>query len=101
MRSLLRNLRFAFRMMAKSPGTTLAILLTLTLGIGFPERITYVFSPDQPRDSVQVAASVVTADGVSPFPLSVTVSSLLAGSTTASGTSDVTTTVSLDHILML
>jgi predicted permease len=34
MQSLLRNLRFAFRMMVKSPGTTVAILLTLTLGIG-------------------------------------------------------------------
>ena len=34
MQSLLRNLRFAFRMMANNPGTTLAILLTLTLGIG-------------------------------------------------------------------
>jgi putative ABC transport system permease protein len=34
MQSFLRNLRFAFRMMAKSPGFTAAILFTLALGIG-------------------------------------------------------------------
>lgn len=74
---------------------------TLTVGLGFPENITYVFSPTQPKGSVQVAASVVTPDGAASFPLSVQVSSLLAGSATANGTSDTTTTVGLDHILML
>lgn len=34
MQSLSRNLHFSFRMMARNPGTTLAILLILTLGIG-------------------------------------------------------------------
>ena len=75
--------------------------VTLTLGLGFPENITYVFSPTQPKGSVQVAASVILPDGTSSFPLAVQVKSLLAGSATASGTSDTTTTVSLDHILML
>lgn len=74
---------------------------TLTVGLGFPERVSYVFSPSQPWGSVQVAASVVTQSGVAPFPLNVQVSSLLAGSNTASGSSDATTTVTLDHILML
>ena len=74
---------------------------TLTLGLGFPEHVTYVFSLSQPWGSVQVAASVVTQDGVTPFPLSVKLSSLLAGSNTVSGSSDATTTVTLDHILML
>ncbi len=74
---------------------------TLTVGLGFPERVSYVFGPDQPWGTVTVAASVVTADGVAPFPLDVKVSSLLAGSSTASGTSDDTTTVALDHVVML
>jgi putative ABC transport system permease protein len=34
MQSLLRNLRFAARLLVKSPGFTLAILLTLAVGIG-------------------------------------------------------------------
>jgi putative ABC transport system permease protein len=34
MQSFLRNLRFAFRMMVKSPGFTAAVVMTLALGIG-------------------------------------------------------------------
>jgi hypothetical protein len=83
------------------PSGALIGQITLTVGLGFPENVTYVYSPDQPWGSVQVAASVVTADGVDPFPLTVKVSSLLAGSNTAGGTSDATTTVTLDHVLML
>lgn len=75
--------------------------VTLTVGLGFPEKVSYVFSPTQPWGSVQVAASVVTQNGVAPFPVSVQVSSLLAGTNTASGTSDATTTISLNHLLML
>lgn len=74
---------------------------TLTVGLGFPEVVTYVFSPDQPWGSVRIAASVRTQDGVAAFPLSIQVSSLLAGSATASGTSDTTATVALQHLLML
>lgn len=74
---------------------------TLTVGLGFPEHITYVFSPAQPWGSVQVAATVIAADGAAPFPLTLQVSSLVAGSNATSGTSDSTAIVSLDHILML
>jgi hypothetical protein len=83
------------------PSGALLGQITLTVGLGFPENVTYVFSPDLPWGSVQVSASVITADGVDPFPVSVKVSSLLAGSNTAGGTSDATTTVTLDHVLML
>jgi len=34
MTSLIRNLRFSLRMLAKNPGLTLAVILTLALGIG-------------------------------------------------------------------
>lgn len=83
------------------PSGSLIGQTTLTLGLGFPEHVTYIFSPSQPWGSVQVATSVVTPNGVAPFPLSVQVSSLLAGNSSASGSSDTTTTVTLDHILML
>lgn len=74
---------------------------TLTLGLGVPENVSYVFSPTQPRGSVQVAVTVVPRDGVASFPTSVRVSSLLAGNATASGTSDASLSVALDHLLML
>ena len=83
------------------PSGALIGKLTLTAGLGFPERVSYIFSPTQPWGSIQVATSAITAGGVSPFAVSVQVSSLLAGSNTASGTSSVTTTVSLNHLLML
>lgn len=83
------------------PSGSLVGKLTLTVGLGFPEKVTYVFSPALSWGSIRVAASVVTQDGAASFPVSVQVSSLLAGSSTASGTSAATMTVALDHLLML
>lgn len=83
------------------PSAALIDKLTLTVGLGFPENVTYIFSPSQPWGSIQVTAAVVTQDGVAPFPVSVRVSSLLAGANTTSGASDSTLTVALDHVLML
>jgi hypothetical protein len=82
------------------PSGSLINKTTLTVGIGFPERVTYVFSPRQGWGSILVAASVITHHGVAPFPVSLQVSSLSAGSNSADGTSDATTTVALDHVLM-
>jgi hypothetical protein len=75
--------------------------LTLTAGLGFPEKVTYVFSAAQPWGSIRVDASVITQDGVAPFPAGVQASALLAGSATAGGTSATTLSVTLDHLLML
>ncbi len=83
------------------PSGSLLGKITLTAGLGFPERVTYVFSGAQAWGSVQVAATVVTQDSVSPFPVNVQVSALLTGPNQASGTSDTPTVVGLDHILML
>lgn len=83
------------------PSGALLGQITLTAGLGFPEHVTYVFSPSQAWGSVQVAATVVTADGVAPFPLALQVSSLLAGTKATSGSSDATAIVTLDHILMV
>lgn len=83
------------------PSGSLLGKTTLTVGLGILENVTYVFSPSQPWGSVQVAESVVPQDGVAPFPVSVKVSSLLAGSDQTSGTSGTTMTVGLDHLLML
>lgn len=74
---------------------------TLTLGLGVPENVSYVFSPTQPRGSIQVTATVVPQNGAAALPVSMRVSSLLAGNATASGTSDAPLTVTLDHLLML
>lgn len=83
------------------PSGSLIGKTTLTLGLGIPENVTYVFSPSQPWGSVQVAASVVPQDGVAPFPVSVQISSLLAGSNLVSGLSGTTVSVALNHLLML
>jgi len=82
------------------PSGALIGKLTLTVGLGFPENVTYVYSPTQPAGSIQVAASVITQDDPAPFPMSVQVSSLLAGTKSMSGTSASTITVFLDHLLM-
>ncbi len=74
---------------------------SLTVGLGFPEKVTYVFSPTQPKGTMSIAASVVTAPGVAPFATSVQVTTLLDGIHTASGYSNETVGVTLGHLLML
>jgi hypothetical protein len=83
------------------PSGSLINETTLTVGLGIPEKVTYIFSPSQPWGSVHVATSVIAQDGVAPFPVSVQVSSLLAGTDEAHGVSDATTSVDLAHLLML
>jgi hypothetical protein len=83
------------------PSSSLIGKTTLTLGLGVPENVSYVFSPDQPRGTIQVAATAIPQDGAASFPVSVKLSSLLAGSSMASGNSGDTITVALDHLLML
>ena len=73
---------------------------TLTAGIGFPEKVTYVFSSAQPWGSVKVAATVVTQSGVAPFPTSLQVTGLLV-SGTASGWSNAVLSTSISHLIML
>jgi hypothetical protein len=82
------------------PSGALLSVVRLTVGIGFPEKVTYVFSPSMPRNTLQVAATVQTAAGVAPFPTSVQVTSLLVG-TTASGYSNGTVVATLGRLLML
>ncbi len=72
----------------------------LTIGIGFPEKVTYVYSAAQPRGTLQVAATVRTPSGVAPFLTSVQVTSLLVG-VTSSGYSNGTVTATLGNLLML
>lgn len=83
------------------PSGALVGKITLTVGLGVPESVTYVYSPSQPWGSVQVTATVVPQDGATSIPVSVQVSSLLAGSATASGSSGAPLTVTLNHVLML
>ncbi len=77
---------------------------TLTVGLGFPEKVTYVYSSALPWGSMKVEATVQTADGVAPFPTTVRVTSpeaLLTLSKAASGMSDSTVTVGLNGMVML
>jgi hypothetical protein len=74
---------------------------TLTVGIGFPEKVIYVYSPTQARGTLQIDATVQTQPGTAPFQTRVQVTTLTAGIATASGLSDATLTVAVDHQLML
>jgi hypothetical protein len=82
------------------PAGSLIGKTTLTVGLGFPEKVTYVFSGTQPWGTLQIAASVVTQSGVAPFPTSVQATSLLAGNA-ASGLSNQTVVVALGNQPML
>ena len=82
------------------PSGALLSVVSLTVGIGFPEKVTYVYSPSMPRGTLQVAATVQTVAGTAPFPTSVRVTSLLVG-TTASGYSNGTVIATLGRLLML
>ncbi len=70
MQSLLRNLRFGARTMARSPGFTLAAILILTLGIGANTAIFTVtsavllrpFPYPEPRELVHLVAKEKTED---------------------------------------
>ncbi len=73
---------------------------TLTAGLGFPEKVTYVFSKTQTRGTMRIAATVQTQAGVAPFATTVQASSLLSASQ-ASGTSNSTVTVNLGNLVML
>jgi hypothetical protein len=82
------------------PKGALLSVVSLTIGIGFPEKVTYVYSSSMPKGTLQVAATVKTVAGVAPFLTSVHVTSLLVG-TTASGYSNTTVVATLGRLLML
>lgn len=82
------------------PSGSLLGPIRLTIGLGFPEKVTYVFSKTQAWGTMQIAASVVTQAGVSPFPTTVQATSLLAGAM-ASGLSNQTVVVMLGKQIML
>jgi hypothetical protein len=67
---------------------------TLTKGISFPERVTYVFSALQPAGTLRIDATVQTQPGVQPFATTVRASAPPAH-VTATGPSNSTVTVQL------
>lgn len=73
---------------------------TLTLGIGFPEKVTYVYSYRQPWGTMSIAATVQTLPGTAPFATTVQATGLLTGGS-AQGSSTSTVTVNVGHLLML
>ena len=77
---------------------------TLTVGLGFPEKVTYVFSKAQRWDTMKIATTVQVQKGVAPFPISVTATSplsLLTGTTSASGMSNSTVTLNVGNLIMV
>jgi len=77
---------------------------TLTVGLGFPEKVTYVFSSSQAWGTMKVAATVQTQRGTPPFQTTLQVTSprsLLSGSSTASGRSNSTVTVTVKNLVMV
>lgn len=73
---------------------------TLTVGAGFPEKVVYVFSAQQPHGTLRVAASVVTTAGMTPFQTDVQVTTL-GGITTASGLSNTIISLTSSSLLSL
>jgi hypothetical protein len=73
---------------------------TLTVGLGFPEKVTYVFDPTVPTGTIEVHASVVTRAGVPAFTTMVSVSTLYGHASTA-GMSDAIVPVTVTNQLML
>lgn len=67
---------------------------TLTHGIRFPERVTYVFSDQQAAGTIRIDATVQTQPGVQPFTTSVRASAPPAHAW-ATGPSNTTLTVQL------
>jgi len=74
--------------------------IRLTVGLGFPERVTYVYSRWQRWGTLRIAATVVTQPGVAPFPTTVQAWSLLAAGS-ASGASNSMVSFALGGQLML
>jgi hypothetical protein len=75
--------------------------IQLTVGLGFPEQVTLVYSPAQPWGSITVAGRVLAQPGVAPFPVALTVATLPLKSGAASGSSSDTLSVTLHNSLML
>jgi hypothetical protein len=82
------------------PGGSLLGQTRLTAGIGFPEKVTYVFSPLQAWGTMRIAATVVTKAGTAPFSTTVQATSLLAARS-ASGLSNATVSILLGGQIML
>jgi hypothetical protein len=76
---------------------------TLTVGIGFPEKVTYVFSTTLPWGAMRIDATVVQIPGTAPFATTVQATSLALGDlvSTASGMSNHTLTVDLKNLPMV
>ena len=76
---------------------------TLTVGIGFPEKVSYVFSNALPWGAMRIDATVVTTPGTPAFATTVQATSLaLSGLlSTASGMSNRTLTVNLKNLPMV
>ncbi len=82
-----------------SPGSLLGAT-RLTVGLGFPEKVTYVYSSLQRWGTVGITATVITQPGVAPFATTVQASSLLRSSS-ASGLSNTQVSLTLGGQLML
>ena len=77
---------------------------TLTVGLGFPEKVTYVFSSSQAWGTMKVAATVQMQHGTPPFQTTLqatSLTSLLTGTSTASGRSNSTVTVTVKNLVMV
>ena len=72
----------------------------LTIGLGFPEKVTYVYSSLQRWGTMGITATVITRAGVAPFSTTVQASSLLRFSS-AGGLSNSPVSFSLTGLLML